>query len=167
MTFELLTKDVAPKHQPQIAQDKHASTDSGRSNRTALSYRPDIDGLRAIAVLSVLAFHSDFSKAAGGFVGVDVFFVISGYLISAIVFSEIASSRFSVIAFYERRIRRILPALFAMLAVSSAVAAVYLLPQELIDYAKSLFAVTASFSNLYFWQHSGYFDSPTSQPLLH
>src|SRR5271170_1344392 len=98
------------------------------SGRTALKYRADIDGLRAVAVLSVLAFHIRLHGIQGGFVGVDVFFVISGYLISSIVFSEIVESRYSVIGFYERRIRRIFPALFAMLAVLSVFAVVYLLP---------------------------------------
>src|ERR1700728_2045018 len=76
------------------------------SGRTPLKYRPDIDGLRAVAVLSVLAFHIHLRGIQGGFVGVDVFFVISGYLISSIVFNEISESRYSVIGFYERRIRR-------------------------------------------------------------
>jgi peptidoglycan/LPS O-acetylase OafA/YrhL len=134
---------------------------------TALKYRADIDGLRAVAVLSVLAFHLGITDTPGGFVGVDVFFVISGYLISSIIFHEIAASRFSVIGFYERRIRRIFPALFGMLAVFSVFAAIYLLPTELVDYGKSMLAATASVSNFYFWQHSGYFDAPTSQPLLH
>jgi peptidoglycan/LPS O-acetylase OafA/YrhL len=134
---------------------------------TGLKYRPDIDGLRAVAVLSVLAFHIGVSRTPGGFVGVDVFFVISGYLISSIVFSEIAGSRFSVIGFYERRIRRILPALFGMLAGFSVFAAIYLLPAELVEYGKSALATTAYVSNLYFMHHSGYFDAPTSQPLLH
>ena len=138
-----------------------------RLAKSALAYRADIDGLRAVAVLSVLGFHAGLAKVSGGFVGVDVFFVISGYLISSIVFSEIATSRFSVIGFYERRIRRIFPALFAMLAVSSVFAVVYLLPSELVTYCKSMMAATASMSNLYFSKHSGYFDLPTSQPLLH
>jgi len=137
------------------------------SGRTALKYRPDIDGLRAVAVLSVLAFHIRLRGIQGGFVGVDVFFVISGYLISSIVFSEIAESRYSVIGFYERRIRRIFPALFAMLAVFSVFAVIYLLPAELAAYGKSTLAATASASNFFFWRHSGYFDSPTSYPLLH
>ena len=130
-------------------------------------YRADIDGLRAVAVLSVLAFHLELSRSQGGFVGVDVFFVISGYLISSIVFSEITASRFSVISFYERRIRRIFPALFGMLAVSSVFVVIYLLPSELVSYSKSMLAATTSASNFYFWKHSGYFDLPTSQPLLH
>src|SRR6202021_3156606 len=114
------------------------------SNRnSALKYRPDIDGLRCVAVLSVLAFHLSPNRLPGGFVGVDVFFVISGYLISSIVFSEIAASRFSVIGFYERRIRRIFPALFGMLAVCSVFATIYLFPNELVDYGKSTLAATA------------------------
>jgi peptidoglycan/LPS O-acetylase OafA/YrhL len=137
------------------------------SGRSVLKYRADIDGLRAVAVLSVLAFHIGLRVIQGGFVGVDVFFVISGYLISSIVFTEIAESRYSVIGFYERRIRRIFPALFALLAVLSVFAVVYLLPAELVAYGKSMLAATASASNFYFWQHSGYFDSPTSYPLLH
>ena len=130
------------------------------SGRSPLKYRADIDGLRAVAVLSVLAFHIRLRGVQGGFVGVDVFFVISGYLISSIVFTEIAESRYSMIGFYERRIRRIFPALFAMLALVSVVAARYLLPAELVAYGKSMLAATASASNFYFWRHSGYFDSP-------
>ena len=141
--------------------------DEALLSKPALKYRPDIDGLRAVAVISVFAFHVGLSRASGGFVGVDVFFVISGYLISSIVFSEIAASRFSLVGFYERRIRRIFPALFGMLFVCSVLALLYLLPEELINYSKSLLAATLSASNLYFWNHSGYFDSPTSQPLLH
>jgi len=137
------------------------------NQRSAFKYRPDIDGLRCVAVLSVLAFHLSPSRLSGGFVGVDVFFVISGYLISAIVFSEIADSRFSVLGFYERRVRRIFPALFAMLLVCSAIMSYFLLPTEFVEYAKSVFAATISSSNFYFWQHSGYFDAPTSNPMLH
>jgi peptidoglycan/LPS O-acetylase OafA/YrhL len=139
----------------------------GQHAKSGLKYRPDIDGLRAVAVIVVLAFHIGLSRFSGGFVGVDVFFVISGYLISSIILADIDASRFTIKAFYERRIRRIFPALFAMLAVSSVVAYIYLLPSELVDYAKSMLAATGSASNLYFWQHSGYFESPLSKPLLH
>jgi peptidoglycan/LPS O-acetylase OafA/YrhL len=148
-------------------QETQSAMGGVSAERTALKYRPDIDGLRAVAVLIVIAFHAQISRVPGGFVGVDVFFVISGYLISSIVFSEIASSRFSVISFYERRIRRIFPALFAVLAVCSVFAVIYLLPAELVNFGKSMLAATTSVSNIYFWRHSGYFDSPTSQPLLH
>jgi peptidoglycan/LPS O-acetylase OafA/YrhL len=132
-----------------------------------VKYRADIDGLRAVAVLSVLAFHVGLFRMTGGFVGVDVFFVISGYLVSSIVFSEIELSRFSIVAFYERRIRRIFPALFAMLIPFTVVAVIYFLPNALVEYSKSLLASTGFASNLYFWGHSGYFDSPLSNPLLH
>jgi peptidoglycan/LPS O-acetylase OafA/YrhL len=137
------------------------------AERSAIKYRPDIDGLRAVAVLAVLAFHVGSNHIPGGFIGVDVFFVISGYLISAIVFSEIAASRFSVLAFYERRVRRIFPALFAMLIVFSAMAYFLLLPTEFVDYSKSLLSAITSSSNFFFWRSAGYFDFPTSHPLLH
>jgi peptidoglycan/LPS O-acetylase OafA/YrhL len=145
------------------------SSDLHRSAKapSTFKYRPDIDGLRCVAVLSVILFHLSPARLSGGFVGVDVFFVISGYLISAIVFSDIANARFSVVGFYERRIRRIFPALFAMLLVVSAAMSYFLLPTEFVEYAKSVFTATASASNFYFWQHSGYFDAPTTKPLLH
>ena len=133
----------------------------------ALVYRADIDGLRAVAVLSVIAFHFGIFHLTGGFVGVDVFFVISGYLISSIIFLDVANSRFSVVGFYERRIRRIFPALFAMLLVFSAFALAFFLPAELIDFSKSVLAATFSGSNFYFWVHSGYFDVHNPDPLLH
>jgi len=138
-----------------------------RPQTAGVKYRPDIDGLRAVAILSVMAFHIWPWRVSGGFIGVDVFFVISGYLISSILFSEIASHRFSILAFYERRIRRIFPALFAMLIIVSVVITFFLLPNELIDYAKSAITATTSSSNFYFWRHSGYFDAPMSKPLLH
>jgi peptidoglycan/LPS O-acetylase OafA/YrhL len=135
-------------------------------------YRSDIDGLRALAVLAVLGSHMAVRRLTGGFVGVDVFFVISGYLISSIIFRDIAAAGFSnhgfsVLKFYERRIRRIFPALFCMLLTFSLVASIYFLPHELVDFGKSLIASTLSVSNIYLWQHSGYFDSPLTNPLLH
>ena len=133
-----------------------------------MRYRADIDGLRAVAVLPVVAFHAGISTFSGGFVGVDVFFVISGYLISSIILSEFEQGRFSLLSFYERRIRRIFPALVAVLIVTTAVASVFLLPVEFERYAESLLATVFSLSNFYFWQHSGYFDVSTAQqPLLH
>ena len=132
-----------------------------------LKYRPDIDGLRAVAVLIVMAYHLGVGIVKGGYIGVDVFFVISGYLISSIVFREIAASRFSVFGFYERRIRRILPALFGMLVIYGGFATRYLFPGELVNLAKSLLAATVSLSNFYFWLHSGYFDWAVFQPLIH
>ncbi|WP_058186246.1 acyltransferase family protein [Terracidiphilus gabretensis] len=136
------------------------------SKRT-LDYRPDIDGLRAVAVLSVIAFHVGILHISGGFIGVDVFFVISGYLISSIVFAEIAQSRFSVVSFYERRIRRIFPALLALFFGLTVFAAVFLLPSEIVDFSKSLLAATLSVSNFYFWGQAGYFDHRNASLLLH
>src|SRR6185437_14906226 len=132
-----------------------------------LKYRPDIDGMRAVAVLAVMAFHIGIFRVAGGYAGVDVFFVISGYLISSIMFTEIAESRFSVIAFYERRIRRIFPALFGMLIGFSIFATIFFLPAELIVFGKSMMATAVSCSNFYLWGLSGYFDGRNENPLLH
>jgi peptidoglycan/LPS O-acetylase OafA/YrhL len=133
-----------------------------------LKYRPDIDGLRAVAVLLVLAFHLQFQRLPGGFVGVDVFFVISGYLITGIIAKEIQASSFSVARFYERRARRILPALFAVLLVSTLFSLRYLLPGEVMSYAKSMLSATFSCSNFYFLSTADYFDAPAhTKPLLH
>ena len=132
-----------------------------------VSYRADIDGLRAVAVLSVLGCHLDVGTFQGGFVGVDVFFVISGYLISSVILAEITNDRFSIAEFYERRIRRIFPALFGMLTAFSAVTLLFVLPSDLLNYGKSLIATTLFCSNLYLWQHSGYFDLAIANPLLH
>lgn len=106
-----------------------------------MEYRKEIDGLRAVAVVPVLLFHAGIAGFNGGFVGVDVFFVISGYLIGTIVWSEVSDDRFSLLSFYERRARRLLPALFLVLLLSSIAALFLMLPHELADYAKSLLAV--------------------------
>ena len=142
--------------------------------KSALAYRADIDGLRGIAVLLVLAYHLRISgirglpRFQGGFIGVDVFFVISGFLISSVILGEMAAGKFSLVSFYERRIRRIFPALFVMMFVTAVLAYKYFLPTELEDYAKSLVAATFSVSNIFFWRQSGYFDTPaTMKPLLH
>lgn len=132
------------------------------------SYRADIDGLRAVAVLLVVVYHVGFKYLSGGYVGVDVFFVISGYLITLHIASELEAGTFSLASFYERRIRRIFPALLGMILVVSALAYLFMLPGEVEDYAKSLISASFSVSNFYFWQQSGYFDAPaTMKPLLH
>ena len=134
----------------------------------AHNYRPDIDGLRAVAVLSVVIYHAFPSGLAGGFVGVDVFFVISGYLISRILFREIESHRFSLASFYCRRVRRIFPALAACLAAVLAYGFVVLLPSELAQVGKHVFFGASFLSNLALWSESGYFDGAASlKPLLH
>lgn len=133
-----------------------------------LAYRPDIDGLRAVAVLLVVAFHLGFTRLRGGFVGVDIFFVISGYLISSTILHDFELSGFSAWCFYERRIRRIFPALFVMLLIISVFACVYFLPTELEHFAVSLISSTGSVSNIYFFNQSGYFEAPAAtKPLLH
>ncbi len=132
-------------------------------------YRKEIDGLRALAVLAVMFFHAHFSWASGGFVGVDVFFVISGYLITQIIVSQLQGGTFSLMQFYERRARRILPALFAMLLICLPLAWLIIInPEDFKDFCKSLLAVALSISNILFWKESGYFDSSTAlKPLLH
>lgn len=133
-----------------------------------LHYRPDIDGLRAIAVLSVLAYHFRISAFRGGFVGVDVFFVISGFLISAIILQDIDAGKFSITTFYERRIRRIFPALIVLLIGTGIVAYFVFLPAELTGFAKSQLAALFSVSNFFFWKQSGYFSAPVeTKPLVH
>ncbi|MDR2328262.1 MAG: acyltransferase [Comamonas sp.] len=134
-----------------------------------MQYRKDIDGLRAIAVGSVILFHAGLSQQLpGGFFGVDIFFVISGFLIGRILFSEIAEGRYSLLRFYERRARRILPALFFVLLLSYGFARLLLTPLAFADFRNSLFATLGFASNIYFWLHSSYFE-PASElkPLLH
>ncbi len=131
------------------------------------AYRAEIDGLRALAVLAVVLFHARIPGVSGGFVGVDVFFVVSGYLITRLIRGESEAGAFSLARFYERRVRRIMPALFAVLAVCTA-AALILLPGDLDRFAKSLAAVVAFVSNFLFWRWSGYFEpAAASSPLLH
>ncbi len=136
--------------------------------KAARAYRPDIDGLRAVAVTAVIAFHAQWTLFLGGFVGVDVFFVISGYLIGSTVIDEVTAGRFSLLSFYERRARRIFPALAAMLLATSALACLYLLPGELSGYGYELIAATFSFSNFFFAEHASYFmPAASTMPLLH
>jgi peptidoglycan/LPS O-acetylase OafA/YrhL len=131
-------------------------------------YRPDIDGLRAIAILPVLFYHYKLGPFTGGFVGVDVFFVISGFLITSLIHGEMVAGDFSVAEFYERRVRRIFPALFAMLLVATVAAFLVLFPQDFVRYAKSLLAIAGFASNFEFWREAGYFDVAAKQkPLLH
>ena len=138
------------------------------SERASLRYRPDIDGLRAIAVVPVVLFHYGVPGFSGGFVGVDVFFVISGYLITALIFGEMRTGEFSVISFYERRVRRIFPALFAMLALTTIAATILFFPRDLMRYAESVAATALFGSNFDFWLQSGYFDATADvKPLLH
>ena len=133
-----------------------------------MNYRAEIDGLRALAVLPVILFHAGFERFSGGYVGVDVFLVISGYLITTLIISEMAIGEFSIVNFYERRARRILPALFFVMAACLPFAWFWLLPIDLKDFGLSLVAVSTFSSNILFWMESGYFDTAAElKPLLH
>jgi peptidoglycan/LPS O-acetylase OafA/YrhL len=137
--------------------------------RTGLAYRPDVDGLRAVAVLAVLGFHASPRLVPGGFVGVDVFFVVSGYLISGLLFREFSErDRFDAADFYARRIRRIFPALMVMLAGCLAIGWLVLVQSEFAQLESHTAAASAFFSNFALWRESGYFDrSSEVKPLLH
>ena len=131
-------------------------------------YREDIDWLRAIAVLAVVAFHFEAPAVFGGFVGVDIFFVISGYLITGIIQGELQSGAFSFARFYERRVRRLLPALYAMVALTAIPSFHYLLTSERAEFFRSVAAVVTFTSNFFFWFQTGYFDhAAVEKPLLH
>ncbi|HEY8269663.1 MAG TPA: acyltransferase, partial [Pseudobdellovibrionaceae bacterium] len=136
---------------------------------SVIRYRPEIDGLRAIAVISVLFYHVGFETFRGGFVGVDIFFVISGFLITRLIRDEVNSSQaFSFSNFYLRRVRRLVPALLFTLGLSSVCAYVLLSPQHLQIFGGSLASAITSLSNFYFWRESGYFDAEVKfKPLLH
>lgn len=135
---------------------------------SSLTYRKDIDGLRMIAVLAVVFNHAGISLP-GGFVGVDIFFVISGFLITGILANDIADGRFSILTFYERRARRILPALFAVLAACLVAGWFLLSPQRYDELGKSVLATLGFVSNLWFWHSAGdYFGQGVEfEPLLH
>lgn len=133
-----------------------------------MKYRAEIDGLRALAVVPVILFHAGFEWFSGGFVGVDIFFVISGYLITTIIISEMAEGKFSIVNFYERRARRILPALFFMMFVCLPFAWFWLFPNDLGDFGQSLIAVSTFSSNIFFWSETGYFSKAAEfKPLIH
>lgn len=133
-----------------------------------MRYRPEIDGLRTFAIVPVVAFHAGIDLLSGGFTGVDVFFVISGYLISKIIIDEIETSRFSIYEFYKRRILRILPALSVVLLATAITAFAVLLPLEFRRIGYSILSAAFFVSNIYFWRTTDYFgDNPDTKPLLH
>lgn len=133
-----------------------------------MKYRAEIDGLRALVVVPVILFHAGFELFGGGFVGVDVFFVISGYLITSILIEEIENKRFSFVSFYERRARRILPALFFVMLCSIPFAWMWMLPSQLKSFSKSIVYVSVFISNILFKRESGYFAAAAEEkPLLH
>ena len=131
-------------------------------------YRADIDGLRALAVSAVIAFHLAPHALPGGYLGVDMFFVLSGFLITSIIWSEIQSGNFSLAQFYERRLRRIMPALLIVLIATSVLSLFILLPADLTGYGKSLLATLGFVANIYFWRDTNYFARAAEEkPLLH
>ncbi|MBN9671595.1 acyltransferase family protein [Roseibium aggregatum] len=133
-----------------------------------MKYRADIDGLRAVAVVSVVVYHVGNSVGFNGYLGVDVFFVISGYLIAGILLSDLQEGRFSFIDFYMRRARRILPALLTVITVTCIAASAVLLPNEALPFARSVFAALFFYSNFLFYSEAGYFDASADlKPLLH
>src|ERR1700759_1200341 len=131
-------------------------------------YRSDIDGLRAIAVMLVINFHAFPEAMPGGFIGVDIFFVISGFLITGILVRELDQQRFSLLGFYMRRIRRIFPALIVVLGVTLVLGWLWLLPAAYAQLSADVFASAAFFSNIALLLQSGYFDIESGRkPLLH
>ena len=134
------------------------------------AYRDEIDGLRSLAVVPVILYHAGFRKYfSGGYVGVDIFFVISGYLITSVIDDECDKGKFSLINFYERRCRRILPALFLILFLSSFFAFYLMLPEQLEEFGQTLFSIVLLSSNIYFWwKDDGYFTQLSElNPLVH
>lgn len=134
----------------------------------SILYRPEVDGLRAVAVLSVIAFHVGLSGIPGGFTGVDIFYVISGYLITTIISKSLAEKRFSFGEFYTRRIKRILPAAVSMVVCTVILAALFLTPDKYLDLSRSAISANVFVANFWFMSHSGYFDQATTiAPLAH
>ena len=133
-----------------------------------MEYRPEIDGLRAVAVVPVILFHAGFGLFSGGYVGVDVFFVISGFLITSILMKDLDRGEFSIVKFYQKRIRRLLPALFLVVFCSLVAGWLILMPAEFQDFFESVIAVIFCSSNFLFWQESSYWDTSSElKPLLH
>ncbi len=133
-----------------------------------MKYRAEIDGLRGLAVVPVILFHAGIEMFSGGFVGVDVFFVISGYLITTILIEDIENKRFSIVDFYERRARRILPALFFVMLCCIPFAWMWMLPDPLENFGQSIVATTLFSNNILLFVTSGYWDLASEvKPLLH
>src|SRR6266699_2527374 len=140
----------------------------GLADSHVTRYRPDVDGLRALAVVVVIGFHLFRALLPGGYFGVDIFFVLSGYLITSIIWREIVMHEFTLARFYDRRIRRILPALLLVLLATTIGSVFVLLPLDLIGYGKSLLASLAFSANVYFWRDTFYFSRLAEEkPLLH
>ena len=135
---------------------------------TGKDYKPQIDGLRALAVLPVVLFHAGFESFKGGFVGVDIFFVVSGYLITLIILKDLSKDKFKITNFYIRRARRILPILFFITFVSLVVSLFLMTNEQIKFFSQQAISVVFFFSNFFFWENTGYFSANSElQPLLH
>ena len=133
-----------------------------------MHYRPEIDGLRAVSVIPVIFFHAGLEFFKGGFLGVDIFFVISGYLITLIILNDLDKGNFSLSKFYERRARRILPALFFVICCCVPFAYFWMLPDPLENFGQSVFATIFFANNVLLWMTSGYWDLASEfKPLIH
>ncbi len=152
-----------------MSEQTHRSLGSRSDMPSRLDYRHEIDGLRAVAVLPVIFFHAGFSLFQGGYVGVDVFFVISGYLITSLILAEQTAGTFTIAGFYDRRARRILPALFLVTAACLGMAWLFMTPLQLKEFFQSVTAISVFSSNVLFWRlTSEYFASAAEEnPLLH
>lgn len=165
-----MTEAIEP--QPAIvapaALTRFSETSPSSEQSTHPKYRPDVDGLRAIAVLAVVGFHAAPGKIHGGFIGVDIFFVISGFLISSIILKALESNRFSFSEFYSRRIKRLFPTLLVVLTTCLGVGYFLLTDDELKQLSKHIAAGAGFVSNFALWSESGYFDQAVEfKPLLH
>lgn len=148
--------------------NKRNAAAAGGVGAKHLGYRPEVDGLRAVAVVPVMLYHAGVPGFSGGFVGVDVFFVISGYLITAILLKDIRAGEFSLLEFYERRARRILPALFTVLLATFALGIIFMIPSQLYDLSRATIATIFFVSNIMFWRDTDYFAPAAEEnPLLH
>ena len=137
-------------------------------NNSSFKYRKEIDGFRALAILPVVFYHAGINLFSGGYVGVDVFFVISGYLITNIILSDVEKNRFSIKNFYERRARRILPALFFVSLACIPLSFYFFKDIYLLEFTRSLISIIFFSSNFLFWSESGYFNTNTEfKPLIH
>ena len=133
-----------------------------------MNYRKEIDGIRALAVISVILFHAGFSTFSGGFFGVDIFFVISGYLITKVIVEELENGTFSLLNFYERRVRRIVPALSFVMLCTLPLAWLWMIPQDLEEFSRSLISTPLFLSNFLFYSTSDYFSTNSEfKPLIH
>ncbi len=157
-----------PYPRPNEQTSRPSMVGSGGRIGPTVKYRAEIDGLRAVAVVPVILYHAGVPGVSGGFVGVDVFFVISGFLITGLILQAQDAGRFSLLTFYERRARRILPALFLVLAVTVVAGYSLIVPWEFPDFLRSLAATALFLSNVHFWENVGYFAlAAEEQPLLH